>query len=397
MARAHGPGAVHRERAHGQEVALAREHHRGHALHEVRRGRGNDGRPRCGAHTAAGGVHGVQVRQGGVDGGEVLLDDLGAALGVALLDRVLDARDGLVRGEDAGDREEAGLHDGVDAAAHPRFAGHAHGVDGVDLQALGEDRLLHLARQVVPQLVRRVGRVEEEHRARGRALQHVVVLEQLELVAGHEAGAADEVGRAQRARAEAQVRDGHRARLLGVVDEVALGEVRRLLGDDLDRVLVGADGTVGTEHRAHDVGRFDVERRLHRQRQVGDVVVDPDGEVRHGPRPGQLVEDGLHHRGVEFLRGQAVAARDDRRLPFESGESRDERLAQRGQHIEVQRIPHCSRLLRPVHHRDREDGGRQRGHEVQDRERAVEPDPEQADLLATVEQPVHRLVRRLRA
>ena len=34
---AHRPGAVHREGAHGQEVALAGHHHRGHALHEVGR------------------------------------------------------------------------------------------------------------------------------------------------------------------------------------------------------------------------------------------------------------------------------------------------------------------------------------------------------------------------
>ena len=37
------------------------------------------------------------------------------------------------------------------------------------------------------------------------------------------------------------------AGLLGVVDEVALGAVRRVVADDLDGVLVGADGAVGAE------------------------------------------------------------------------------------------------------------------------------------------------------
>jgi hypothetical protein len=58
-------------------------------------------------------------------------------------------------------------------------------------------------------------------------------------------------------RAEAQVRDRDRAGLLGVVDEVALGEVVRVLADDLDAVLVGADRAVGAqavEQGAHHVG-----------------------------------------------------------------------------------------------------------------------------------------------
>ena len=51
-------------------------------------------------------------------------------------------------------REEAGLHDGVDAAAHARLAGHLVGVDHEEPEPLLDDLLLHLARQVVPDLVR---------------------------------------------------------------------------------------------------------------------------------------------------------------------------------------------------------------------------------------------------
>ncbi len=42
------------------------------------------------------------------------------------------------------------------------------------------------------------------------------------MVAGHEVGVLDLVGRLDQLRAEAQVRDGYRTGLLGVVDEVAL-------------------------------------------------------------------------------------------------------------------------------------------------------------------------------
>ena len=45
-------------------------------------------------------------------------------LAVGLLDRLLDLRDRLLARQHAGDREEAGLHDRVDAAAHARVARH---------------------------------------------------------------------------------------------------------------------------------------------------------------------------------------------------------------------------------------------------------------------------------
>ena len=66
-------------------------------------------------------------------------------------------------------------------------------------------------------------------------------------------------------RAEAQVRDGLRAGLLGVVDEVPLGVQIRLVTEDLDRVLVRADRPVGAEaeeHGADGLRRLDVERRV---------------------------------------------------------------------------------------------------------------------------------------
>jgi hypothetical protein len=78
----------------------------------------------------------VQVGQGCVHRGVVQLDDLFALHAVGLLDRLLDLGDGLVARQHAGDREEAGLHDGVDAPAHPGVAGHAVGVDHVDLELL---------------------------------------------------------------------------------------------------------------------------------------------------------------------------------------------------------------------------------------------------------------------
>ena len=87
--------------------------------------------------TVAGNLHFVQVVERGIHRGVVLLHDRFAALAVGLLDGVLDGGDGLFARQHAGDGEEAGLHDGVDAAAHAGDLGHLVAIDDVELQLLG--------------------------------------------------------------------------------------------------------------------------------------------------------------------------------------------------------------------------------------------------------------------
>ena len=210
------------------------------------------GRP-CVAVTPRRHRHLLQVRERRVDRLEVALHDLRAALAVGLVDRVLDLRDRLLARQDAGDREEAGLHDRVDPAAHARLARHRGRVDRVEADALVDQLLLHLARQLLPDLVGRVGRVQQEDRPLRRVFEHVDPFQELELMARDEPGLRDQIGRPDRTGARAQVGDRRRARLLGVVDEVALRVAVGLLADDLDRVLVGAHRAVGAEaveHRA---------------------------------------------------------------------------------------------------------------------------------------------------
>ena len=92
-----------------------------------------------------------------------------------------------------------------------------------------------------------------------RVEQGLVALEERPDVAGDEIGLVHEVGGADGLRTEAQVAHGEHAGLLGVVDEVALHVVARVLADDLDRVLVRPDGAVGAqavEHGPVDALRF---------------------------------------------------------------------------------------------------------------------------------------------
>ena len=66
-------------------------------------------------------------------------------------------------------------------------------------------------------------------------------------MAGHEVSLVDVVGALDGLVAEAQVRNGDAAGLLGVVLEVSLYVLVGVVADDLDGVLVGADGAVAAQ------------------------------------------------------------------------------------------------------------------------------------------------------
>ena len=104
-------------------------------------------------------------------------------------------------------------------------------------------------------------------------------------VAGHEVRLVDIVGAADGAVAEAQVADGDAAGLLGVVLEVGLDILVRVVADDLDGVLVGAYGAVAAQTPEFDLdgaGSGGAGSGLLLQGQVGHVIVDADGEVLLG-------------------------------------------------------------------------------------------------------------------
>ena len=215
-------GAVHRQRADRQVVAPAGQHLRGDGANELGRVRGDDRRQPAARGHLLGHLDPVQAVQRAVDRGLVALDHLGAAPAVGLGDRRLDPLDRLLARHHAGDGEEAGLQDDVDPSGEADLAGDPAGVDHVQVDVLGEDLLLDRAGQRIPHLVRRARAVEQQRRAVRRPAEHVGPVEQPELVAADEARLLHEVGRPDRLRPEAQVRDRLRARLLRVVDEVAL-------------------------------------------------------------------------------------------------------------------------------------------------------------------------------
>ena len=125
-------------------------------------------------------------------------------------------------------------------------------------------------------------RVEQERSAGREVPEHVIRLEQERLMAGDEVAPADKIGRSDRARAEAQMRDRHRAGFFRIVNKISLGKVVGVFADDFDRLLVRPDRAVGAEaekQRADDIVGLDREIRIEIQTGVRDIVVDADREM----------------------------------------------------------------------------------------------------------------------
>ena len=115
--------AVRRHQADGNIVAAPGQHPGRHVPHEVRGSVGHDRRPV--PVTAHGRRHLdlEKARQRSVDRGEVLGDHGLALAAVGLADRFLDVPDRRLARQHAGDREEAGLQDGVGAPGEDRRRG----------------------------------------------------------------------------------------------------------------------------------------------------------------------------------------------------------------------------------------------------------------------------------
>ena len=200
-----GIGAIHRQCADRQVVAATGHHRRGDVLHERRRVGRHDRWQVAGGVDALGYLDPVQRGNGPVDRGMVARDHIGAAPAVGLGDRVLDPLDRLLAGQYPGDGEEARLQHGVRAPGEPGLARDLVGVDGVDVEALGNDLLLHRAGQRRPDLRRGVRAVEQQGRAGRGPVQHVEAVQQAEMMTADEPGLPDKVRRTDRFRPEPQM------------------------------------------------------------------------------------------------------------------------------------------------------------------------------------------------
>ena len=118
----------------------------------------------------------------------------------------------------------------------------------------------------------------------------------------------------------------------------------------------------------------------------------PTVKCRFGSGLRQLVEDRDGHGRRELLGGQAVPPADDPGERRTAVAVRRPALDQGGDDVLVERLAEGARLLGAVEDGDAPDGRRQGGEEGRGVEGAVEPDLDQADLLAPRDQRLDRLL-----
>ena len=325
-----------------------------------------------------------------VNGLPVHLNDVLALLAVALLSCLLHEVDGILDGHDVSQLEECRLQDGVGALAHADLDSLIDSIDGIQLDVVVSDILLCLGVQVLAQLLIGPLAVDHEHAAGLDILDHLHAhVDVSGVVAGHEVSLVDVVGAADGLVAETQVADGHAAGLLGVILEVCLNILVGMVANDLDGVLVCADGAVAAQtpelallgaSSCGDGSGLDLG-----QGQEGDVIGDTQSETLLRLILLQLLvqsEDG--GRG-SVLAAQTVAAAGQNDIVQAS-------LTQGSGNIQIQGLAQRAGLLGAVQHSHLLGGLGQDLQQSGGHPGTVQADLDDTDLLALGVQVVDDLV-----
>ncbi len=78
------------------------------------------------------------------------------------------------------------------------------------------------------------------------------------------------------------MRDSNRASLLGIINKMTLGIVRRIFANYFDGVLVGPNSAIlskSVKYSTYDVVLFDIKAFIPLQAGMADVIVDSDSEM----------------------------------------------------------------------------------------------------------------------
>ena len=321
-----------------------------------------------------------------VDGIPVLIDHVLALLQVGVLSSVLHILDGIFGRQHLSQCEESGLEDGVGTLAHADLLGQVDGVDGVQVDLMIVDILLGVCGQVMFQFLRSPLAVDQEGTAVTDVVDDLEALGDISRsVASHEVCLMDIVGAADGAVAEAQVADGDAAGLLGVILEVCLDVLVGVVADDLDGVLVGANGTVAAQ--TPELGLDGARSRsagsgLFFQGQIGQVVGDADGEVFLGLILSQLFEHSKCGSRRSILGAQAITTAAD-------GDVSTASLCQSGDNVQIQGFTQSAGFLGTIQNGDLLDGLGDDGQQTICCEGTIQTDQDQADLFAVCVQVVH--------
>ena len=289
----------------------------------------------------------IYLDEGGrtcIDCGMVHVDNVLTLLEVGGSGLFLHVADRIVLRNDLCQREERRLQNGVRTLAHAYLLSKVDSVYHVKLDVVLGNVALGGGIKMMGKLLKAPLAVYKEHAA-GLDITHdgEVLGDVCRNMACNEVCLVYVVRALDGLVAEAQMRDGNAAGLLGVVLEVCLNILVGVVADDLDGVLVCTDSTVAAETPELALngafgcggGSFDFLKG-----QAGNIVDYADGELALHLVLLKLVVDCKYACGRRILRAETVAAADDLDVLA--------CICNCGDNIEVQRLTLSAGLLGAV-------------------------------------------------
>ena len=189
---------------------------------------------------------------------------------------------------------------------------------------------------------------------------------------------------------KAQVGNGDAPGFFGVIGKIALGIHVRLVANDFDGTLVGADRAVAPKApekaAARTLGR-NVEGFFLFKRRVGHIIDDAHRKVVLWRIKFQVVKDSENVAGIKFLAAHAIASAYNDRTAVT--------LIEGIAHIKIERFPVGARFLRAVQNGNLFHRFRKGGEEVFHGERPIKVDIEDTDFFALTSKDLHYFLSRL--
>ncbi|SAH62959.1 Uncharacterised protein [Enterobacter hormaechei] len=349
--RAHRPGSVRRKRRDGKGVAQSGKHRRRDGFDEIRGGVRHHWRP---VRTA--GIDRLQRHREQRFAGQrqrlpVAFNQLLTFAAVAFGDRPLEFHQRAVARQNISQVEERHLHNRIDTRRQAAFAGDLRGVNDIQARLFLVKHCLDFLGQACPDLVGAVRGVDQENTAGLQALGHLIFINELELVTANKIRLRNQVCRADRVFADAQMGNGQSARFFGVVDEIPLRIPRRRVADNFDVVLGCRDAAVATQtveqrfqFRSRGQGFF-----RQGQRKVSHVIINADRKARLRFCLAEFSKYRQDALRSELFGRQSITPANDARQRFAL--TAVKRLSQSGHHIQIKWLSLCARLFGAVQYR----------------------------------------------
>ena len=129
----------------------------------------------------------------------------------------------------------------------PVIFGDLVSIDDIEANLFVDNLLLYAARDFIPNLIGTVGAIQEKCCTRNGIFQHVVLFQEHELVAGDEVGFIHKIDGPNRFGTETQMGNRYGTGFAGIIGEIALSMIGRIFADNLDGVLIGANGSIRSQ------------------------------------------------------------------------------------------------------------------------------------------------------